>query len=83
MLMIRVKKRKKNGQKTSALFRITPFMELPKRWLLMNTFFMSQYSYCPVVWMCLRRIKNNTINRPNERWLRTVYNDKFSTFEEY
>ena len=35
---------KKAGQKLSALSRIIPYMDIPKRCLLPNTFFMFQFS---------------------------------------
>ena len=34
---------------------------------LMNAFFMSQFSYCHLVWMCHKRIKNTVINRLQKR----------------
>ena len=47
----------------------------------MNTFFRSQFSYCPLVWMCHSRTLNNEINTLHERCLRIVYNDKLSSFQ--
>ena len=73
---------KKANQKVHVLARITPYMSIPKRKLLMNSFFMSQFNYCPLVWMCHSRKLNNKINRLHERCLRIVYNDKTSSFEE-
>ena len=40
---------KKVSRKVSALTRIFPFMDLTKRRFLMNSFFNSQFSYCPLV----------------------------------
>ena len=71
---------KKAGQKLNALSRVTPYMDLSKRRILLNAFFISQFSYCPLVWMFHSRGKNNKINRIHERCLRIVYNDKKSTF---
>ena len=64
------------------LSRITPYMNLTKRKLLMNSFFTSQFNYCPLVWMCHNRTINNKINRLHERCLRIVYNDNKSSFQE-
>ena len=61
--------------------RITPYMDIPERKLLLNAFFMSQFSYCPLVWMCHRRSKNHKRNYLHERCFRTIYCDKNSTFE--
>ena len=50
--------------------------------MLMNAFFISQFNYCPVIWMCHSRALKNKINRLHERCLRIIYNDKTSTFNE-
>ena len=41
---------KKAGQNLNALSRVTPYMDLSKRRIL-NAFFISQFSCCPLVWM--------------------------------
>ena len=64
------------------MFKITPYMSIPKRKLLMNSFFISQFNYCPLVWMCHSRLMNNKINRLHEKCLRIVYSGKISSFEE-
>ena len=64
------------------LSRITPYMNLTKRKLLMNSFFTSQFNYFPLVWMCHNRTINNQINRLHERCLRIIYNDNKSSFQE-
>ena len=69
---------KKAGRKISALTRVTPYMGIAKKRILMNAFFTSQFSYCSLVWMCHSRTNNNKINRLHERCLRIVYNDKQS-----
>ena len=64
---------KKASRKINALSRITPFMNISKRRILMNSFFNSQFNYCPLVWMFHSRSVNNKINRLHERVLRIVY----------
>ena len=54
---------KKASQKLHALSRISIFMESKKIKLMMNTFIMSQFSYCPLIWMFHDRNVNNKINR--------------------
>ena len=56
-------------------------MNISKRRILMNAFFKSQFSYCPLVWMCHSRANNGKINRLHERCLRIIYSDKQSSFE--
>ena len=46
----------------------------------MNSFFRSQFNYCPLIWMCHSRTNNRKINRLHERCLRIICNDKQSSF---
>ena len=41
-----------------------------------------RFNYCPLIWMCDSRESNRKINRLHERCLRTIYNDKQSSFNE-
>ena len=49
--------------------------------MLVNAFFLSQFRYCPLLWMSHSCTKNK-INRLLERYLRVTYNDKQSPFHE-
>ena len=71
---------KKASRKIHSLARVTPYMTISKRRILMNSFFRSQLSYCSFVWLCHSRTPNNEINRLHERCLRMFYNDKRSSF---
>ena len=73
---------KKAHRKLSVLSRITSYMELPKRCILMNAFFKAQFNYYPIIWMFHRCCLNNKINRLYEKCLRIIYNDKIPNFEE-
>ena len=73
---------KKAHRHFSALSRITNYIELPKRRILMNAFFKAQFNYCPIIWTFHSRCLNNKINRLHERCLRMIYNDKISNFEQ-
>ena len=73
---------KKASRKMSALARVTPFMGLSKRKLLINAFFTSQFSYCPLNWMCYSCSNNRKINMLHERCLRIIYNNKQSSITE-
>ena len=73
---------KKASRKISALARVTPFIGLSKRKLLKNAFFTSQFSYCPLIWMCHSRSNNRKTNMLYERCLRITYNDKQASFTD-
>ena len=63
---------KKVSNKINALSRATPFMNLSKKKMLMNSFFKSHFNYCPLVWMGHSRTINNKINHLHERCLRGI-----------
>ena len=46
---------KKASKKIHALARVTPYMNIAKKRILMNAFFKSQFSYCPLAWICHSR----------------------------
>ena len=71
---------KKANRKINALARIAPFININKRCVLMNSFFRSQFNYCPLIWICHSRTNNRNINRLHERCLRIICNDKQSSF---
>ena len=70
------------SRKIRALARVAPFMNLSKRRLLMNSFFKTQFNYFPLIWMFHSRENDRKIKRLHERCLRTIYNDKQSSFNE-
>ena len=72
----------KASQKIHALSRILPFIDFHKKRTLMKAFIMSQFNYCPLIWMMHSRKIENFINRIHERALRLVYGDKNASFEE-
>ena len=48
----------------------------------MHAFIVSQFNYCPLVWMYQSRIINNKISSLHYRAFRMVYNDNVSSFED-
>ena len=73
---------KKASQKLHALSRVSHYMDIKKRKTIMRAFIISQFGYCPLVWMFHSRTLNNRINKIHERALRIVYNDLKSSFDE-
>ena len=72
----------KVSRKVNALSRAVPYMRVSKRKILLNSFFNSQFSYCPLIWMFYSCIMNNEINWLRERCMWLIYKDKTSSFEE-
>ena len=72
----------KGRAKIEALARIAPFLNKRKRKLLMNAFFKSQFSCCPLSWMFYCRTLNNKMNRLHETCLSIIYNNNTSSFTD-
>ena len=73
---------KKASQKLHALARIAHYTDFEKRRSLMKAFVISQFNYCPLIWMFHNRALNNRINKIHERALRLVYQNKNLSFSE-
>ena len=58
------------------------FMDQEKLKTVMNAFILSQFSYCPVIWMFHDRSMHNKINKIHERALRIAFKDMSSKFED-
>ena len=64
---------KKAGKKLNALTRTFKCLNISQRKLIANAFIMSQFSYCPLIWMIHSRAMEHRINRINDRTLRLIY----------
>ena len=72
---------RKASQKLHALSSISQYLSEHKKRILFKTFIMSQFNYCPLVWMCHSRGLNNKINNIHKRALKIVYQDKKSNLQ--
>ena len=72
----------KAGRKLHAIARISNYVDIEKLRVMMNSFSVSQFSYCPLVWMFHDRSVNKKINKLHERALRMAGKDCCSNFEE-
>ena len=70
------------SKKLNALSRQCAILPFYRRKMLMNAFFDSQFSYCPLIWMFHNRSINTKINKLQYRALRLIYQDYKSNFEE-
>ena len=58
---------KKANQKLHALSRISSYVDKEKLRQIMKAFSLSQFNYCPLIWMFSDRQMNNRINRTHEK----------------
>lgn len=72
----------KASQNLNALARLSSFVCLEERRLIMKVFVNSKFGYCPPIWKFHKRTLNNRINRIHERVLKIVYRDKTSNCTE-
>ena len=62
----------KASAKISAMMRVFPFILLNQSKLIMKAILISQFGYCPLVWINHNRTLDNRINKWHERTLRLV-----------
>ena len=62
--------------------RLAKYLDVNKRRLILKSFFDSQFSYCPLVWMFHDRTLDTKINKVHERALRIMYANYEFSFDE-
>lgn len=72
----------KASRKLNVLQRISSFLTPKMKRFLFNSFILSQFSYCPLVWMFCGKVANNRINRIHERCLRIIQDDINGSYDE-
>ena len=72
----------KAGKKLSALARLSHFLSLKQRRILMKSFIEAQFGYCQLIWRFHSRESNRNINHIPEPALRIVRRDSSSSFTE-
>ena len=68
--------------KLHALARVSHYMDEDKRKILFNSYFLSQFNYCPLIWMNHNKSINKKINNLHERALRLIYCDHSNNFQQ-
>ena len=74
---------KKASQKLNALSWIAFCMTFDWGRLILNSFIISHFSYCPIIWMFYSRKLNERTNRSHESVLRIVYKVFKLSFQEW
>ena len=70
------------SKKFQALARISQYMNIHKRRMIMKALITSEFGYCPLVWMFHSRKLNSQIDKLHEMALRIVYQDYAPSFTE-
>ena len=69
------------SNKFHALARASHYMDEDKRRIHFNSYFLSQFHYCPLIWMNHSKSINKKINNLHERALRFIYCDHSNNFQ--
>jgi len=72
----------KANNKTCALRRIRRHLPLKKAKLIYNSYVISSFSYCPLIWMFCAKKENTKINNVHKKALRILYNRPDLPFSE-
>ena len=73
----------KANKKLSVSARVSKYLDIEKRWILMKSYISSQFNFCPLTWMCHSRKLNMEINKVHKQASRIVYCDYKSSFQEF
>ena len=73
---------KKAGGQLNALARISKYIGFHEMKVLLDSFIFSNFNYCPLVWHFCSVASTRKIEKIQERALRLLYNDNFSTYNE-
>ena len=72
---------KQANSKTIAITRLRKYLSIDQKLLLFNSFIMSCFGYCPLIWMFHGKVANQAVNRIHKRGLRALYNDYQTDYE--
>ena len=72
----------KTSNKVKAFSRVVRYMEPQKASLLYNSFILTNFNYCPLIWMFCGKTMNDKVNSIHKCALRVLLNDYTSSFEE-
>lgn len=70
------------NREINVLTRVALYMSLPKKKILMKSFFTSQFSYCQLFCLSHSHTINNKINSLHKRCLRTIRHRPLNNFQE-
>ena len=73
---------RKANNKVRALLRIRRYLDLPKAELLCNSYIISCFNYCPLIWMFYNKTANKMIVSTHRRALSAVQMSFSQSYEE-
>ena len=70
------------NNKTNALLRIRNYIDVLKARQILNSYILSTFNYCCIIWMFCSKKCNNGIDKAHKRGLRAVYQNWNGSLEE-
>ena len=70
------------NNKLCAIIRLRNYLSLSQTKLLINSYVLSNFSYCPLLWMFCKKKDMMQINKLHKRALRTVHNNFVLEFDD-
>ena len=72
---------KKAARQLNALSRIAKYLDMKSKKLIFNSFIVSNFNYCPLLWHFCGKGNNNKLEQIQERSLRTLLSDTNPDYE--
>ena len=72
---------RKAARQLNALTRIAKYLDAKSKKLILNSFIVSNFNYCPLVWHFCGKGNNKKLESIQERSLRILFNDAISDYE--
>ena len=69
------------SRQINVMYRFRGIFGFKQREAIHNTFILSNFNYCPVVWHFCTKKSTRKMEKIQERALRFLFNDKFSTYQ--
>ena len=66
----------------NALFRVKGLLGFGEKKILINSFILSNFDYCPLVWFISSAKSLNNVENLQKRTLRFLFNDNHSSYED-
>ena len=72
----------KVNRKINAFSRLDTYISRPQALLICNALILSNFNYCPLIWLFSMKAADNEINRTQKRALRILFKDYDYSFDE-
>ena len=72
----------KAARQLNALARIAKYIDIRSRKTIYNSFILSNFNYCPLVWHFCGKTNNDKLEKIQERALRILYQDHNSSYDD-